>query len=144
MQLLSNMLLSIGQSMQTMISLLNFKGQLLRTIVLEIAQSWLHAFGLCLWRGFKVFLSMMCICDSLHGGGQRVSTRGCDGSSRDAGSSCLTLGMDQTRRPVTCSPAVSYIPMVAAQEANEKALLQSVHCHYLKTLPLLSSWVSSA
>ena len=69
-----------------------------------------------------MFLSILGNCHRLHGGGQRVSTRGCDGNSRDAGSSCPTLGMDQTRRPVTCSPAVSYIPLLAALEESSEGL----------------------
>ena len=45
-------------------------------------------------------------CCSPHGGGPRVSTRGCGGSSRAAASSCPTSGTGATRRRGTCSPAV--------------------------------------
>ena len=48
------------------------------------------------------------IAAALMGDGQRVLTHAFAGNSRDVASSCPTLGMGPTKRPATCSPAVSY------------------------------------
>ena len=59
------------------------------------------------FRVFAVPVLIVAYFCRLHGDGRRVLTHESVGSSRDAGLSCPTLAMGQTRRPATCSPAVT-------------------------------------